>query len=310
MAVGMNTYVGSSEMRQSLLSILKDISPTEDNYFVSNLAKGPNAVNTLQEWNTFYEARPTSVTALPEGAATVYADLTSETRTSNYTAIVGRPVRVSRTMQSVATVTGEDEVGKQKMRSLKLLKADMEYLTINGAGASAGLSGVARGMAGIDRCISTLVTGMTSGQSFTETILNDMIQDSWTQVGSEYVADMIVAPAVIKRRIASFGTNLSRNIEAAGKRLTKEVRVYDSELGPTVMIIAHKDVRADAGTLTVYALKDSNFAHSFLVGSGEPHWEERAKDGDYVSGTYLAEFSLISYGQRASVRRTGFSGDL
>jgi len=310
MPVGMNTYVGANEMRESLLSILKDVSPTEDNYFVSNLGKGPVALQSYQEWNTFYQDRPSSVTPLVEGATTTYADLTAEGRTGNYTTIVGRPVKESRTMASIATVTGEDEVGKQKSRALKLLKADMEYLTINGVGPSAGASGIARSFAGIDGCIATLVTGMTSGQSFTETILNDMIQDSWNQVGAEYVANMIVAPAVIKRRVSKFGTNLTRNVQAEGKRLTQEVRVYDSELGPTVMIIAHKDVRATAGTLTVYALNDSCFAHSFLVDSGEPHWEDRAKDGDAVNGTYLAEFSLISYAQRANVRRTGFNGGL
>jgi hypothetical protein len=310
MPVGKDTYVGSSEMRESLLSILKDVSPNEDNYFVSNLGKGPNALNTLHEWNTYYAARPTSVTVIAEGAATSYADLTAESRTSNYTAIAARPVRVSRTKASIAMVTGEDAVGKEKERALKNLKADMEYLTINGAGPSAGLSGVARGMAGIDLCISTNVTGRASGTSFTETELNDMVQESWTQVGSEYVADLLVAPVVIKRRVAGFGTNLTRNVQAVDKRLTQEVRVYDSQVGPTITVIAHKDVRATAGTLTAYMLREECFEHSFLTDSGEPHWEDRAKDGDYVSGTYITEFSLVSYAQRASVRRTGYNTGL
>lgn len=310
MPVGKDSYVGSSEMRESLLSILKDVSPNEDNYFVSNLAKGPVATNTYQEWNTFYQARPTSVTALAEGAATSYVDLAAEGRTGNYTTIVGRPVRVSRSKASIAMVTGEDAVGVEKERQLKNLKSDMEYLTINGVGPSAGASGVARSFSGIDRCISTNVTARSSGTSFTETELNDMIQDSWTQVGSDYVANLIAAPVVIKRRVAGFGTNLTRNIPAMDKRLTQEVRVYDSQVGPTVMIIAHKDIRQAAGTLTVYALREDTFAHSFLVESGEPHWEDRAKDGDYVSGTYITEFSLISYAQRSSAKRTGYATTL
>lgn len=309
MAVGKNTYTGASEMRESLLSIMKDVSPNEDNYFMSNLPKGPVATNTYTEWNTFYEARPTSVTASIEGGTTSYADLTAEGRTGNYTVIKDEPIRVSRTKASIAMVTGEDAVAKEKERGLKRLKANMEWLTINGT-LAAGSSGVARGMSGIDQCISTLVTGHASGQSFTEGILNDMVQDSWTQVGSDYVANMIAAPVVIKRRIASFGTNLTRNMNASEKRLTQEVRVYDSEVGPTVMVIAHKDIRAAAGTLTVYALNDQTFAHSFLVNSGEPHWEERAKDGDNVNGVYITEFTLASFAQRANVKRTGFSTGL
>lgn len=307
MPVGMDTLVGASELRESLLSILKDVSPLESNYFVSNLQKAPVATNTYQEWNTYYEARPTSVTLSAEGADTSYADLTAEARTGNYTAIMESPIKVSRTMASVATVTGEDEISKQKSRALRRLKSKMEWNTINGAGPSAGPSGIPRGFAGIDQCISSLVTAHASGQSFTETILNDMIQDSWNQVEEEYVMNMVVAPAVIKRRVAAFGTNLTRNIMAKDKRLTKEVRVYDSELGPTVMVIAHKDVRSAAGTLTVYGLNDMTFGHSFLVDSGEPHYEDRAKDGDNTKGVYITEFTLASFAQRANVKRTGFN---
>lgn len=307
MPAGKDTYTGSSEMRESLLSILKDISPNEDTYFTSNLPKGPVATQTYQEWNTFYQARATSATLKAEGAATSYADLTAEARTGNYTGIVEEPVRVSRTKASIAMLTGEDAVAVEKNRALKRLKSQMEWVTINGAGPSAGLSGVARGIAGIDACISTNVTAHSSGQSFTEIILNDMMQDSWTQVGADYVANLLAVPVVLKRRVASFGTNLTRNVNAADKRLTKEVRVYDTEVGPTIMVIAHKDIRATAGTLTAYLLNDETFAQSFLVESGEPHWEDRAKDGDYVSGTYLSEFTVVSYAQRANVKRTGFS---
>ena len=187
----------------------------------------------------------------------------------------------------------------------------MEFYTINGA-LVAGSSGVARGMAGIVNCISTNVTARSSGQSFTETELNDIIQQSWDAVGSSYVADLIVAPVVIKRRVASFGTNLTRNVQATDKRLTQEVRVYDSEVGQTVKIIAHKDVRKAAGTLTVLAIREDLFEHSFLVGTGEPHWEDRAVAGDYENsiGDYITEFTLVSYNQNAHVKRTGYNTGL
>lgn len=310
MPVGKDTYVGSSEMRESLLNIMRDVSPNEDNYFMSNLSKGPVATQTYQEWNTFYQARPTSFTGLAEGAETTYADLPSESRTGNYTIIKDEPVRVSRTKASIAMVTGEDAVGKEKERALKRLKASMEWVTINGSGPSAGLSGVARGMAGIIGTISTNVTARATGTSFTETELNDMIQESWVQVGSEYVADLMVAPVVLKRRVAGFGTNLTRNVNASEKRLTKEVRVYDSEVGPTVMVIAHKDIANVASGTQALILNESTLAHSFLIDSGEPHWEDRAKDGDYVSGVYITEFSLVNYAQRSSVKRTGFATTL
>lgn len=307
MAFGDQT-AGAGDRRESLLSILKDVSPNTDNYFVTNLGKAPAATNTLHEWVTYNTARPTSITFNIEGAGASYGDLTRPTRTNNITAIVNEDVRVSGTMQAISTATGEDPYVFQKTEALKRLKAKMEYATVNGTRAS-GSSGVARGMDGFDGMISSNVTARASGTSFTETELNDMIQDSWDDVGAEYVADLLVCPMVIKRRISGFSTNLTRNVDASAKRLTQEVRVYDSQVGQTVMIIPHKDVRAVAGSLTVYALREETFKHSFLVGR-EPAWHELAKDGDRVNGQYITEFTLVSFAQTASAKRTGYNTGL
>ncbi|GIW70204.1 MAG: hypothetical protein KatS3mg101_0951 [Patescibacteria group bacterium] len=63
MAWGKTTYQSPNEARESVLSIMRDISPNEDNYFVSNLAVGAPAMNTLHQWNIFHESRVSSVTA-------------------------------------------------------------------------------------------------------------------------------------------------------------------------------------------------------------------------------------------------------
>jgi hypothetical protein len=201
----------------------------------------------------------------------------------------------------MAVATGEDPYAFQKAEALKRLKASMEYVIINGAYAS-GDSGVARGMAGIDGCISTNITARSSGTSFSELELNDIMNESWDAVGSMYVADLLVCPMVTKRTISKFTTN-TRNIEAKEKRLTSEIQVYDSQVGKSVMIVPHKDVRAVGGSLTVYALNESTFRLSFL---DEPFWNELAKDGDRDNGQYITEFTVESLAQRASVKRTGY----
>jgi len=122
--------------------------------------------------------------------------------------------------------------------------------------------------------------------------------------------DLLVAPVVIKRRVATFGTNLTRNVEAKDKRLGQEVRVYDSEVGQTIKIIAHKDLRTTAGSLVILGLREDLFEHSFLIDSGEPHWEARAKTGDWEGGVYITEMTLVSYNELASVKRTGYSNSL
>jgi len=315
MTFGKDTYQSQGgttpglELRESVLDVLKDISPVEDVYFVSNLGVAPPAMNTLHEWNLFHEERPTSIDAEIEGASTSYPDLQVEERSNNRTVILDAPVRLSRTRASIAGVTGEDAMGTEKERALRRLKGEMEYATVNGS-LAAGATDTARGMAGIERCISTNVTARASGTSFSETELNDIVQESWDQVGGAYVMDVLVAPVVVKRRVAQFGTNLTRNQNAEDKRLTAEVRVYDSEVGQTVKIIAHKDMRKTAGSLCVLGVREDLFEHSFLVKTGEPHWEERAKDGDRENGVYITEFTLVSYNQKASVKRTGYANTL
>lgn len=305
MAFGLQRQ-NATDTRESLLSIIRDISPNTDNYFTSNLGKAPGATNTIHEWGTYHTARPTSVTGAVEGGEASYGDLTTPVRTNNVTGILSRTVRVSGTMKKIATITGEDPYAFQKDEALKLLKADMEYVTVNGVYASAG-SGNARTMAGFERMISTNATARSSGQSFTEQELNDIMQDVWDQVGAQYVADLLVCPMVISRRISGFTSNLTRNIDASEKRLTNQIRVYDTQVGQTIKIIPHKDVRTTAGSLVVMALREDTWKHSFLR---EPFWQENALDGDRENGQYITEFTLVGYAQRASAKRTGYSSSL
>jgi len=297
----------ATDKRESLLSILKDVSPNTDNYFVTNLGTAPAATNTLHQWGVYNTARPTSVTGVIEGSVPSYNDLATPEKSSNYTVLLDETVRISDTQQAISTITGENPMAFQKDRALKRLKAKMEYVTINGD-AVARASGVASGMAGFHNMISTNVTARSSGTSFT-----DMMQNSYDQVSMEFIADLLVCPMIIKRRIATFTSNLTRNVDASDKKLDNEIRVYDSTVGQTVKIIPHKDVRTvnvDAtNSLAVYALREETFKHAFLVGQ-EPKWQELARDGHRVNGMYKTEFTLVAFAQRASVRRTGYNNTL
>ncbi len=307
-------FENATDKIDSLLSILKDVSPNTDNYFVTNLGIAPAATNSLHEWGVYNTARPTSVTGVIEGAEASYGDLTSPERTNNYTIILDETIQLSDTVSNMGTITGEDPMAFQKDRALKRLKAKMEYVTVNGD-VVARASGVASGMDGFDSMISTNVTARASGTSFTETELNDMMEQSYDQVSMEFIADILVVPMVIKRRIAGFTSNLTRNIDASDKKLVNEIRVYDSSVGQTVKIIPHKDVRkvnvsATLGNaLAVYALREETYKHSFLAGS-EPKFVPLARVGHSERGMYTTEFTLVSFAQRASVKRTGYMNTL
>lgn len=307
-------YANATDKVDSLLSILRDISPNTDNYFVTNLGTAGVATNTLHEWPVYNTARPTSVTGVIEGAEASYSDLTSPDRSNNYTVILDETIQLSDTAANMKTITGEDPMAFQKDRALKRLKAKMEYVTINGD-VVARLSGVASGMDGFDSSISTNVTFRASGTSFTETELNDMMEQSYDQVSMEYIADLLVCPMIIKRRIAGFTSNLTRNIDASDKKLDNEIRVYDSSVGQTVKIIPHKDVRKTnvsytlGNALAVYAIREELYKYSFLAGS-EPKYVPLARVGHSERGMYTTEFTLVSFAQAASVKRTGYDNKL
>lgn len=307
MAFGKN-YDNATDKVDSLLMILKDVSPNTDNYFVTNLGVSTPATNALHEWPVYNTARPTSVTGIIEGATASYSDLSSPERSNNYTIILDETIKLSDTAAAMSTITGEDPMAFQKDRALKRLKAKMEFVTVNGD-VVARLSGIASGMDGFDSMISTNVTARASGTSFSETELNDMMENSYDEVSMEYIADLLACPMVIKRRISGFTSNLTRNVDASEKKLDNEIRVYDSSVGQTVKIIPHKDVRKAAGTLTVYALREETFKHAFLAGQ-EPRFIELARTGHSEQGMFSTEFTLIAQAQRASVKRSGYANTL
>lgn len=309
MPIGVSSYNATDQL-DSVLSILKDISPNVDNYLVSNLKKSSPATNTLHEWPVYNTARPTSVTMVIEGADATIQDLTTPSRSNNRTGLIDEVVQVTSTDMGISTLTGEDQMAFQKREALTRLKAKMEWLTINGV-LAAGSSGVAAQMAGIERCISTLVTARASGTSFTETEFNDIVNDSYNAVGSAYVGDVLLCPVVIKRRVAEgFDGNNTRNIAATDKKLDSEIRVIDAQVGQTVKLLPHKDVRTTAGSLAVMLIREELYAHSFLAKEGEPKWVPLAKTGHAEKGMYQAQFTVVSHAQTASVRRTGYANTL
>lgn len=309
MPIGVSSYNATDQL-DSVLSILKDISPNVDNYLVSNLKKSSPATNTLHEWPVYNTARPTSVTMVIEGADATIQDLTNPSRSNNRIGLIDEVVQVTSTDMGISTLTGEDQMSFQKREALTRLKAKMEWLTINGV-LAAGSSGVAAQMAGIERCISTLVTARASGTSFTETEFNDIVNDSYNAVGSAYVGDVLLCPVVIKRRVAiGFDGNNTRNISATDKKLDSEIRVIDSQVGQTVKLLPHKDVRTTAGSLAVMLIREELYAHSFLAKEGEPKWVPLAKTGHAEKGMYQAQFTVVSHAQTASVRRTGYANTL
>jgi len=301
MPFGLLSYDDASR-REDLLSLLRDVSPLGGNYLSGNLGTSV-ARNTLHEWVTFNQTRPTSVTFSVEGADASFSDLSAPVRSNNVTAILTESVKVSRTERAIAVATGQDPYAFQKEKALMRMNAKMEFALLNGTKAS-GASGVARGMAGIDSVISTNFTSVSSGTSLTVAALEDLLQKSYDEVGMEYIADVILCPMVIKRRISAFTTNITNFVNETDT-LYKNISVFDSSFGQ-VRVIPHRDVKAGAGSAHVYALRMDTFRIAFLEGR-QPSFNELPDNGDFDAGQYVTELTLESLAQRASVKSNGWA---
>lgn len=295
------TYDDTSR-REDLLSILRDVSPNTDNYLVTNLGTSV-ATNTLHEWPVFNVDRPTSITFAAEGAEFAEPTHTQPTRSTNITAIIRREVKVSGTERAMKVAIPGDPMDFQKKVTLGRVKADMEFALLNGTRAS-GASGTARGMTGINGVISTNLTARNSGTSMSTTELEDILQNSWDAVGSGYVANIILCPMGIKRKITTFTTRVQPQTDSTD-RIYNNISFYESASG-TVKIIPHKDVINGTGSTHVYALREEMFKMAFLKGR-ELSYEDVAPTGDYTRGMYLTELTLESLAERASVKRLGYA---
>ena len=261
-----------------------------------------DARGTLHEWLKYNVTRPSSVSSDVEGADTTFADLTQPSRVSNVTHIIKQPIQVSRTERKVNVAGMGDPYAFQKADALRMLKMKMEYAILNSTKAS-GDSGVARTMTGVDAFITSVVTKRNSGTSFSELELNDMTADAYAAVRADKVFDLLLCTVKIKQAIAGFGGNSTRYIDAAEKRLTKDILVYDSAVG-SHRILHHRDVRNAAGTTTVYGLREDLHKVAYF---DKPMFEELGKIGDADRGHWVTEFTLEVLEEKADLKRTGYN---
>jgi hypothetical protein len=294
MALGDFTY-GNNSRREDLLSILKDVSPVGNNYLVGTLGTSI-ARNTLHEWVTYYQARPSEVSFALEGADATIVDLQNPVRSNNITAIITEVIQVTGSMRAVDIATNQDPYAFQKEKALKRMNAKMEFALVNGTKAS-GATGTARGMAGIDACVTTNVS-VLSLVSLSMSHVEDAIQRSWEKVGAEYVADTILTTMALKRRFTTFTTYVTNFANNTNQRF-QNVTTFESSAG-AVNIVPHKDV----ATGKLYALRLETFKMAFLQGR-EPQFVELAKTGDADKGMYLTEMTLESLAEPASVKVSG-----
>lgn len=292
--------VDDTSRREDLLDILKDVSPNKDNWLFDNLGTA-SAKDTVHQWLTFNAARQTSVDNVAEGADFADDVNNQPVRSKNLTSISTAAVRVSGTERAVNPGLPGDAMSFQKVQALNVLKNKIEFKTLRGTLIS-GASGTAPGMIGILGVISTNLSAFASGYvSLSAAQLETMHQKSWDAVGASYVADVLICTMLHKRKIAGFSQRVtlnSNNTEAAYQNIT----MYDTSSG-TLTIVPHKDMPTTKGSVNILLINKSMYKVAYLR---KPFWQAIATVGDADRGQYVAEHTLESLAERASVLESGY----
>ena len=269
-------------MREDLLSILQNISPTETQ-LVSGL--GTSSATQIRHETLIDTLTSAGNNAQAEGAAATFNTLTNPARVANYCQIFKKGFRVSDTERAVNLAAFNDRYQYEATKALKMIKNDMEYSLMRGSYAT-GTGSAARQLRGVKLSCS-LVTNQ-SGTSLSETVLNDLFQLVWTNTGIQINA--VYASMYIKRKISAFSANATKYFTQDDRRLINAIDVYQADAASMVKLFAHRYVTVSG---------DTNYD---VVGMNEDFWKvaylrkptviQTAKVGDSTDGQVTVEATL------------------
>jgi hypothetical protein len=214
--------------------------------------------NTLYEWQTdALQAAATNAQLEGDDIGT-YDPVTATVRMQNYCQISRKTVVLSATEEVVNKAGRKSELAYQLAKKGAELKRDMELVMVQSQIAAAGSTSAARttgsvlafiktntdvGTSGVDPSYTTLPNSLrTDGtvRTFTETILKNVIQKTWTSGGTPKI---LMTGPVNKQRVSGFaGIAATRyNIEGGAKPATivGAADVYVSDFG-NVTVVANR----------------------------------------------------------------------
>jgi len=299
MAYGDLSYQVPSR-REDLLDFIADVSPDENP--LSTLFGTTEARDTIHQWTEDYQGRPTTVASAVEGAEATFSDLVNPAKRTNVTQIITQTYKISGTLRAANVAGMSDMYQYQADKASKIWKNNLEYALLR-ASLTSGASGTAAQMAGIQSTVTSHATARNSGTSLSEAELNAMVYDVANDVGINDLFDMLVLPLQLRQKVSTFTAGATKFVDAADKRLTRPVAVYESDFN-VIRVFAHKDVNNTAGTSAVLGLKEDAWKVAYYR---RPFRKALPDNGDYTAGMIIGEATLEFRAERANAMRTGFA---
>ena len=301
MTIATNTFTtfAAKGIRENLANIIYNISP-EETPLQSNIGKD-SVQNTLYEWQTDSLQAAATNAQLEGDDITSYDPVTATVRMQNYVQISRKTVVLSATEEIVNKAGRKSELAYQLAKKGAELKRDMELVMVQSQIASAGSTSAARttgsvlafiktntDTTGTDPSYTTLPNSLrTDGtvRTFTETILKNVIQKTWTSGGTPKI---LMTGPVNKQRVSGFaGIAATRyNIEGGAKPATivGAADVYVSDFGNVTVVANRFQRERDALVL------DPEYASVAYL---RPFQQiELAKTGDAEKRLLIVEYGL------------------
>lgn len=239
-------------VREELSDLIADISPT-DTPFMSNIGSESTG-NTFFEWQTDALDTAAENHQIDGFDITTYDAVTATVRLGNYTSILEKDFIISGTEQAVNKAGRQSELAYQATKAAKALKRDQETnLTANNA-AVAGNSTTARETGGFAAWLKTNTNkSATNGadpdwgtiptdarsdgvtQAFTETILKDVMKQTWDEGGEPSI---LMVGSFNKQAVSSFAGIAEQRYMAptAPTTIIGAADVYLSDFGELMVV--------------------------------------------------------------------------
>jgi len=279
-----------ASVKESVLDLITQISPTE-NYFLSNLQRASaNDEFHLVPRDTL---RTPSLVAAVEGADPTY-DGNDPTTLLNMMHIISVGFNVTDSEAAVARYgSPEDRIAYETDKALKDWGDFAEFALVRST-IITGNNSTARQMRGLKSSLS--LTTAQSGVSLSETILNNYLQNVWTQGAN---IDLVAVPMQLKRRISGFNANgATKFYNQDDKRLVTPIEIYESDASnKPIKLVAHRYVTVSGDTnYDIVGVEMEHFATAWLR---EPKVRPLAKTGDAENRQVVGEFTLEARNQYA-----------
>ena len=308
MAITANTFLTFSAIgnREDLADQIYNISPIEVPF--QAMCARNTASSTLHEWQTD-ALSAAAANAQLQGDVVAYAAVTPTVRLNNRTQILRKEAVISGTQEAVNKAGRKREIVYQLQKRSKEVKRDLEFVLCSNQAPVTGNSTTApqlrplcgwyatndsRGATGLDGTTSAAATDGTQ-RAFTETLLQDVMQNCWAAGGKPGVA--LMGPK--QKRVASgFTGGATKFDKTEDKTLYAVVDVYVSDFGQLKLVPSRFTRGASTGTdREVHVLDMDYWALSVLRSL---RTEDLAKDADAEKAMILTELTLEARNEAAS----------